>query len=428
MTTILATVRQRSIATSLVARRRLSSGALAIAALTIFCADFNVYSLPGGDARVYYGFLRKLFGSDISAYGYNFGTAFADAPFYGIGVLLNALGIHHLAEQPTVPALVAIGSSVYAVAAAVGAAALLTALGYRYGGIVALATVLGTPLVFYATFWPGMTHAQDTFLITAAVVALYWTLRDDPATAAPVLLGAALGFAACVRYFNAFPALAVFVGLILYKRARAALVVGASFALTAGLMAAITFIRGASFVIANPIGSSDSQGAVNLYPLNPLRMLFTDKAGLLVWSPIVALAVVGYIRLLKTRRDERPFFVVTAGMALALIASYALFSDWIAGWGFSQRYYTALFPTVALGLAGLLDWRPRVAAPLAVAAVAWNLFLCFNVVTLGRHYTESAEQGAIGMAKAYSQHHSSIGSYSWGVCHKGLTRLFVPGC
>jgi hypothetical protein len=410
------------------ARARVSGSALAIAALALFCVNFNVYALPGSDARVYYGFLRRLFDGNVPAYGYNFGTAFSYVPFYGLGTALDHIGLHHLAGQPVVPAVVALGSSVYAIGAAGMAMIVIAALGYRHAGLITLAALLGTPLVFYATFFPGQTHTQDTFFITVAIAALFWALKRPSTVTLPILIGASLGFAASVRYFNAFPALAVFVGLLACKRVRTAAIVGLSFAMTSGLLAGITASRGVSFVIANPIGSSNPQGAINFYPLNPLRMLFTDKAGLLVWSPIVVLAIIGYVRILKSRPEHRTFLVITAAMGIALIASYALFSDWIGGWGLSQRYFTALFPTVAIGLAGLSDWRPAIVAPVAACAVAWSLFLCFNVVTLGRHYTEKTEQGAVGMAKEYSQQHSSVGSYAWGLCHKGLTRLLVSGC
>jgi hypothetical protein len=81
-------------------------------------------------------------------------------------------------------------------------------------------------------------------------------------------------------------------------------------------------------------------------------------------------------------------------MSLSLLAAQAAVPFWDAGWSFSQRYFTALFALYAIGLAGLVSWRPRLTAALATLAVTWSLFIGLNHVFGGAQQTDGAYQVA----------------------------------
>jgi hypothetical protein len=112
-------------------------------------------------------------------------------------------------------------------------------------------------------------------------------------------------------------------------------------------------------------------------PLNPYRMLFTEHRGLFIWTPVTLVGAVGFVYLVRRRRDDRPFLAICGAMAVAMILSYVFSPYWDGGGPpeFSQRYLTSLFPFIALGLAGLLEWRPAPVRIAALLAVTWTLFI-----------------------------------------------------
>jgi hypothetical protein len=156
-------------------------------------------------------------------------------------------------------------------------------------------------------------------------------------------------------------------------------------------------------------------------------MLFTDHRGYFVWSPVALLAIPGLVWLYRSRPEHRRFLITTVVMALAVIGSYSFVGFWDGGWSFSQRFFTPLFPVVAIGLAGLLDFAPRLGAAAAVLTVAWSLFLCFNLTTIGGpQYVKAMPGGAGGLALTPVRTHTSPGAYAYGVWWKSnvLRHLF----
>jgi hypothetical protein len=97
-------------------------------------------------------------------------------------------------------------------------------------------------------------------------------------------------------------------------------------------------------------------------------MLFAYKHGLFSWTPLVLVAVAGFVPLV--RRAPR----VAAGAIVVFLVSWyanAAVADWWAGEAFGARRFVSCFPFFVLGLAAVLDrWRERPGALAAFAAVA----------------------------------------------------------
>lgn len=98
-----------------------------------------------------------------------------------------------------------------------------------------LATVLGTPFFYDATFVPGKDHAVDGVLFTAAVYLTYRYLSaaDQPAPWIPYVLGAVFGFSYTVRYFSGAAAVALVLLLLWWRRPRHAIQIAATSAWSA---------------------------------------------------------------------------------------------------------------------------------------------------------------------------------------------------
>lgn len=118
------------------------------------------------------------------------------------------------------------------------------------------------------------------------------------------------------------------------------------------------------------------QGAGFFQFLDPqlLNVWFSTKRGLFSWTPIIALAVIGFIPLYRRSR-----ILGATALFVFLTESYvnSIVNDWWGGEAFGARRFISLIPFFALGLAALVDWlRPRISlsAMLTVlgAFILWN--------------------------------------------------------
>jgi Dolichyl-phosphate-mannose-protein mannosyltransferase len=383
----------------------------------LFLLNFSALELPSGDEQVQYGFVERLFGDVPHALGYYFGLGLIEAPFYGLGKLMKDAGLQSIEGHSLPAAIVALGLGLLTLIAWPLLASVLKGLGVRHAGFAILAAVLGTPYFYYATFVPGKNHAADGTLFTAVIYLTYRYFSHAPVERwTPYALGVALGLSYTVRYFDGAESVAL-VGFLLWDRRWWH---AAQIALTSAVVCGLLFIIPHAYGVSVFSGGNYSAENVIVFaPLNPLRMLFTNHRGYFVWSPVSALAVIGLVFLWRRRPECRKFLFACYAMGIAVIASYALIPWWDGTWSFSQRFFTPLFPLVAIGLAGLIDAMPRPAMVAAVVAVAWSLFLAFNLVVIGGpQYNSNTPGGATDLALVPIRTHTSVGAYLWGVKHR----------
>lgn len=106
------------------------------------------------------------------------------------------------------------------------------------------------------------------------------------------------------------------------------------------------------------------------------EMLFSMRAGLFPWVPILYLVIPGLLWLLWRRAVGRTLPLFLALVFLAQLWINAAVYDFHASWGFGPRRFTECVALLALGLAGLWQALPRrgrlVLVGCAVLAVSWN--------------------------------------------------------
>jgi hypothetical protein len=113
-------------------------------------------------------------------------------------------------------------------------------------------------------------------------------------------------------------------------------------------------------------------------------VLFSSDHGMLSWTPILILALIG---LGMFRRTDKPFanYMIIAAVGYYLVV--ALHPDWDGMSSFGNRFFVSLTPLFVLGLSAFFDylaraWQERRAAILASAAtgvlILWNLGLIFQ--------------------------------------------------
>lgn len=386
----------------------------------LFVISFDSLNLQTGDEQVQYRFVERLYGDVPHAVGYFFGLGLIEAPFYGIGKLLEHAGLATIGGRPAREATIAIGLGLLSVLVWPLLMPVLRGLRLPHRGAVLLLAALGTPFFFYATFQPGKNHALDAVFFSAVLLLVYRYLEGEPSPRLPLAIGAVLGISYTVRYFSGAEMVALVIVLAWYRRWRAAIEIAVGSAVVCGAL----FIVPAAFDVPVFAGAYKADSVITFAPLNPLRMLFTDHRGLYVWSPVAALATIGFVLLFRRRPEHRRFLAAAAAMGLASICSYALVGFWDGTWSFSQRFYTLLLPLVAIGLGGLVDAAPRLTLAAASVTTAWSLFLGFNLVTIGGpQYLDTVSGGASDLAVLPAENHTSLGAYLWGLRHlSNLTR------
>lgn len=387
----------------------------AVGLYLLFALTFASFAV-NNDGLVYYNFLRRFLGEDVAtAYASQFAGSFFNVPFYlGAKVVEAITGVSSLFGASIEEVSIGVASNVALVLTLYLGWRMLTELQLPAGPAVLLLTLFGTPLLYYTAFQPAYKHAVDALFVTLlAYLVLKITDRPEPTQRLLIGAGTILGFLVIVRYANVALAALALLPLFLRRRGRDAALLSLAAVAAVGVLLALPPLRGMELsraqhdvapVQAAGLGDwiigqlcADEPVQVNLEqclrnatgisvdPLVPLKMLFTVERGLFLWTPLTALAVLGFTLLFRSRPDRRPFLAALAVAAVALLCIHALWSDfWTGGFSFSQRFLAALFPLFLLGTAELIRrWRGLAVAALTACAlfstvVAFTIFFGYE--------------------------------------------------
>jgi len=377
--------------------------AVGFALYGLFALTFSLFQVKG-DALVYYNLLRRFFGEEPDfSYAYQFGSAIWNVPFFLVG---KSFGIVFGFQ----PRIFHVSFEEISITLATNAAFVLTLyLGWRIlrelglprGPGVLFLTVFGTPLFFYVVFDPAGKHAVDTLVLTAATYAF---LRcDSPTAVRPALaFGALCGWSLNIRWANVAFFAALAVALLLRGRHRlvgraTGTAVGVAIAILAlpalrGIeyffpvlrpptdgeaVAHVAASAGELLAAVQPLDDSDPKGFFD--PTIPAQMLFSDHRGLFLWTPLTALAAIGFgLALARARRTGDGYFLTSLlAAALALLCIHMFWPRWDGGFAFSTRFLTALFPLYLIGVAELVRRARSWVYPALVLAAAFSLAMAF---------------------------------------------------
>jgi hypothetical protein len=267
----------------------------------------------------------------------------------------------------------------------------------RWAFLGTLGIWLGSSLLVYMYFNPSWSHAHSAFAV--ALFLWYWQRTREGRTYAQwAVLGLCSGLMVNIYYPNALflllPAIESLAGYLRNLRshedgAAARRLLAGNMVYTLALLAALlpTFIT-RQIVYGHPF----KVGSYTHYSWNwtsPVvgSVLFSSDHGLFSWTPLLLIAVLGFLALRK--RD--PLLAGSALLAfcsfLYLIASYPY---WDGLSSFGNRFFISFTPFFVLGLAAALAalaarlrvLRPRVQSAFGAALVAvfvvWNLGLVFQ--------------------------------------------------
>jgi hypothetical protein len=308
-----------------------------------------------GDLNSYQVFLNEETGQYASVFPY--GSAFLYLPWYWLASVANTFSLFHVNDQYFLQHQGAVfpysffpmlGTNLLALLAVI--LAFFTARRVSSPGaslLSALALFLGTPFLYYATIEPFMAHVPGTFL---TVLLIYLLVGHRERTAAWFFMGLVSGIALLVRWQLALFAVPIALLGLVNGQWRRLLLFATGFLLLAWHLP-FSWLRmyGKPWVVPAAV---QGQQAFLAGPVYVREVLLAPERGLLIWSPLVVLALIGLVLLL--RRQAR-LSVTLALMFLLQVLMNASLHDWGGGWAFGMRRMTEMYPIWVIGLATLLE-------------------------------------------------------------------------
>lgn len=310
---------------------------------------------------------------------YPIGSALLWAPFvaacHAYLWVLNLIGADHVRDGYTQPYAVAagLGTLVYGVVAL----RLIVGVLRRYFSdplpvVAAIALYAGSFVGWYLTVEPVMTHGTSLFAVTLFLY-LWHESRETRGLRQWIGLGAAAGLMALVRWQEALFALVLAADAFrdywrIWRQRAVAGWLPAMGRHAAGAVAVLVTLLPQFWLWQSHVvgaGSlAEDEFAIRRFDLDVANVLFSPNHGLLTWTPIISLALLGLVPFV--RRAPRFGLVLAAGFAAQVYVN-GLLQVWWGGSGFGARRFMGCALVFAVGLAAAIDWlrgRPRVATAL----------------------------------------------------------------
>jgi hypothetical protein len=256
--------------------------------------------------------------------------------------------------------------------AALGGVAFFALLRARFDSTTAVIATFG---VFLGSItWPYaaslFAHAGTIGLMAIAL----WAALDAPSPRRDVVAGLGAGFAVASEYPAVLPVavLGVYLGSRDWRRlVRFGL---ATLPAVALILLNNAAIFGSPFTLtygSNPlfpeITAANAYGFHAPAPGAVRAVLWGEYRGLLFWSPVMLMAVVGFVELF---RKERALAVMTTAAFLLILFQVSAFYTWFGGHAVGPRYLAPALPFLGLAAAYGISRLPELGLILMIASIA----------------------------------------------------------
>lgn len=309
------------------------------------------------------------------ASAFSFGPAALLAPFYWLGSVwrdppwVDAAHYFQWQAEPfhrSFTVMLGVNAVVVATTWLTWRTTLRLGVNAEIGAIAAIATLWGTPLLYYGSVEPFMAHAPGAFAIALAT---WLAIRPSPRWE---LVGLALSVATLMRWQLALSALPWAV-LLAWRREWASLgrlVVGVG---ALAWLAPLSWWWMYGAFTAVPAAEQNMRPFLT-GPVFLFDVALSPERGWLVWSPVAGLGSLGLVWL--GRRAPAVAAPLLGAVAAQLLMNASV-TEWQAGWSFGMRRMTDLYPIYVIGVAalvGLTTGVTRLVAWLAVTVASlWGV-------------------------------------------------------
>ncbi|MBX7256187.1 MAG: glycosyltransferase family 39 protein [Candidatus Hydrogenedentes bacterium] len=328
------------------------------------------------------------------------GSAVIWLPFYLTALvflhLVNALGVAVPLNGMSSPYAMAAAFGSH-VAAAIGMALIYATLRKWFSVRASLITILflwtSTPLIWYLTDQPWMSHAPDFFAV--ALVLWFWLrFRERWTLWTWIGFGATIGLASLVRP-NHITLIIIPISEVIVASSGARAKTAIGVLLCAGAML-LTFLPQ---IITHAVREDWAHKGIHFPPGSPMEwahpaiteVLFSAHHGLFAWHPVLLFGFIGVLTLWPRSR----YIAVVCAVILALsVYMNAAIQAWWAGGSFGMRRFAGDMPFMAPGFAAFGVWfvgfcRKRPFIPAAFVVVLTFLYNVTLQKQMREGYTDS---------------------------------------
>jgi len=283
-----------------------------------------------------------------------FGTSILLTPFYLIGELFIS---SNDSCNPTLLAFTNIGSTFYGILTCFLIYQVLKFLKVSYINriIASIVTFLGTPLFFYSCILPNSPHAISGFTVSLLFTAWILSFAHYKRNSRWILLGLISGIIAQIRTNEILFAVVVFFE-ICYRTFldRGNFWMYIKFATLFSIATIIAFIP-QLLIWYLLYGSFSSPQIFNLSLQNFAlkEVLFSQYHGILFWTPIIFIAVIGLV--INLKKNYIIYFPSLVNLILQILV-VSFLTAWWGGYSFGIRYFINCSVIVGLGTGLFLEF------------------------------------------------------------------------
>ncbi|MBX7244261.1 MAG: hypothetical protein K1X53_02110 [Candidatus Sumerlaeaceae bacterium] len=243
------------------------------------------------------------------------------------------------------------------------------------------ATLLCGPMLFYMAAETSMSHCFGAFFGTAGLLAwLNWRESEGRRAAWFALLsGVCIGFAVCIRPYNA-PVVIVLAEPLLRQIIRRSGPSRWLSTLVAGIGLFLGFLPQmvAWKVQTGSWIANTTNYQFYLLPPNALNVLFARRHGLFFWAPAYLIALLGLV--LSLRHYRHPAVALLA-VFLGVTYMYGNWWYWWLGFSFGMRGYVDYPAIFAFGFAAAIGWIATNLGRRAIL-IAWEVTALFFIINV----------------------------------------------
>lgn len=328
------------------------------------------------------------------------GSGVVMAPFYAIGWVAET-SIATVTNRPAdsygnLPQrFFAVGSLVYCWLGMLCSYLICCAIAPRAQAALAVASVfLGGTLAFYTMVQPAMMHAAS-FGMAGLAVYLWWPMWHQwPQSKRMAVLGAVVGALLTVRYQNALFALlpAVLAVKVAWYQGlrRMAMVTAATlggFMVPASLLVVYEFWFAGARVPSAAEFIAAGRNPLDWSSPHFLDVLFSCQHGLMYWTPVLGLGLIGLCLAARRCPWARVFVAITLANVWVIGGLESQAGNWSGGAAFGARYLTESSVFFAAGLAWLMAavWKKL---SLMAASLILGTLVVANLLLMGLFVTK----------------------------------------
>lgn len=269
---------------------------------------------------------------------------------------------------------------------------LLESFSDRITAATLVAIIFGTNLFHYATFDSSYSHPYSFFLFASFMyLTARWHRAPSPGTS--ILLGLVAGLIVLVRHTNVlflvvFPLYGIGLNVTL-REVGSRLLAHPREVMRIALVGALVVLPQLLIyyqATGRPIVSS--YGNLGFHWTDPqiFGVLLGTQKGLFFWSPLLLLAIVGLVLLVRSRRPGAAF--IPAGIAFLLVNTYVIASwwDWQFGGSYGHRGFVDSLPLFALGLGAFFAWVAQRREAIAMATAVVLLLMSLSTFQMFQYW------------------------------------------